>query len=178
MNDTNELFDAEIPAGVEDLLYCFHLPPEFDQRCKDATQAAYIIDCMRREMAAHQLSPLPFGRFVSALAEMAGVSLNIVLSSLGLSQVDALNAETAQPFARLARLLGLPRDRAQILLPMAYQAVKDPEAAGALLMAFRGVKRIPVEDGLRDWEDACPDEVRNELERIRRAIDNEYEELG
>jgi hypothetical protein len=61
---------------------------------------------------------------------------------------------------------------------MSYQAVKDPEAASAMLLAYRGMQKVPVEAGLRKWEESCPDEIREELEQIRQVIDSEYDEMG
>jgi hypothetical protein len=175
MNENDEL-TGEAPEGVEDLLYSQNLPPEFHRRCAQAGEAAYAINLMRQKVP--ETRTRRFGDLVDRLAEKAGVSLHTVLSSLGLSEIGAVEGKTAQPLARLARLLGLPLDRAEAGILMTYQALKDPEAAEAQEIVFRNGQSASAENMFRDWVEHPPEEFRGEVEWIRRAIESEYDELG
>lgn len=179
MTDTTKKEILEDPDGIEDMLYALHrLPPEFDDRCREAGRAAYVIGQLRRVIPAELGPSQTFGEMVNCWALQAEVSLDPVLTTLGCRDFDKLRASTAGPFIRLARLLGFGRERTLELLTLACQATVDPEAWRAAQALARGANPTTIGDSFRRWEASGSDEIRAELEEIRKAVHREYDEMG
>src|SRR5262249_17329407 len=104
----------EMPDWLATLISKLQISPDLERRSRAAGRSAYAIDRMRKERKRHSLAALPLDRYLRGLAELAGVRLDGVLTSLGLPALDRVTSASAPLMARLARLVGLGAREAEL----------------------------------------------------------------
>jgi hypothetical protein len=166
---------GEAPLELTALFSRMKLPAELESRCISASRAAYAVDRMRRERELHQISELPFDRYIHGLAGLAGVSLVEVQRSFGLPNWDRVTASTVSFLARIARLIGLPVADAEIFLRWTYLSRVNQEQSESILAMPRGQHcRIPLGEILDQKEAHYDERQQAELNDILQAIRAEY----
>jgi hypothetical protein len=176
----NDLHDAnagqdESAAWIESLLLEARLPSDFEARCKAAGKAAYAIDRMRRERRFNKFSELPFHRHIRGLAQLAGASLTPIERTFGIPDTWQITAQKASVIARVARLIGLTLTETNLSVRWTFFDFLNPERSEEILALSRGDgEPIPVGTTLAVEEAGYSGEERAELERIKRAIREEY----
>lgn len=166
---------SESVTWIESLLSGMQLPPDFDAHCKTAGQAAYAIDRLRRERRLNRFSELPLHRHIRGLAELAGTSLAPIQQVFGIEDWHKITGKTASRISRVARLIGLTVQEANLSLRWTFFDLMNPERSEEIFALSRGdVEPMPVATTLATEEAEYSSDEKAELERIVRAIREEY----
>jgi hypothetical protein len=183
MNESNEkkIDLGESDLWLKDLVLTMHSSPEVEQRHLTAARAAHAIDLMRKAREHQGFAALPLDRYLRGLAEVAGVSLDEVLTSLGLSPQDRVTAATAPLLARVARLIGLPADETLTLARLMFVDSAVEVRLDAIVgrnpgaRASAGADAHPsIDEVLQQHEKDYSEVQRAELGSIEGAIKSEY----
>jgi hypothetical protein len=126
------------PKWLEDTLAAIAVSPQLRERCRVSALAAYSIDQMRtKEGRRPVFSPLPFGKYVKALADLAKVDINPVLETYRLSSLSTLDWKALPVLSRLARQLEISRSHLRDLIRISFAETLDFDAS-VLMAAFNG----------------------------------------
>jgi hypothetical protein len=126
------------PEWLEDTLAAIVVSPQLRERCRVSALAAYSIDQMRREELRRTVfSPLPFGKYVKALADLAKVDIKPVLETYRLSSLSTLEWKALPLLSRIARQLEISRLHLRDLIRISFAETKDFDAS-VLMAAFDG----------------------------------------
>ena len=162
-----------MPDWLQDALQTSRVPTEFRQRCEEAAMLAFDIARMRAEKERLRFAFVPISEWVRGLAEMASVSLEPVLSWLGIPNLDEATAGSAGPLARLAREIGFGSREIRDLLRLSF-AVASGYASVPLLARRVDAPSSELdacEAALDEIEPRYTDDLRSELGAILRKAD-------
>ena len=157
--------------------------PAFEGRCRQAAEAALNIARLRAERQRVGFVPLPFSDYVEGLVKLASVSMQPVLSWLGVESLSGLEPKVVNACARLARAVGLSLREAATLIRISF-AAQVGSAPLSLVVARRraaGPQRTPLETSeaaLREVEAGYDYGTLVELRRVESELDAAYTASG
>lgn len=127
--------DGQEPAA--DWVHSLVGEARFLERCAAAGRIAYDLTSLRR---AGEIPLVPIGELLDRLARRSGRDLSVVVKWSGLDGAPPSRPGFARSWGRLARGLGLDRDRALLQLQLSAVEHRRPGATG-LTAAARSAPR-------------------------------------
>ena len=162
-------FDAEPGEALEEVL----------ARCREATEAAWILTKLRSEEKRVGFAARPLHEYLDGLACKAKVKLEPVLGWFGIDDASQPSARNAEALGRLAREVGLSLRQALVQIRLGF--LKCGGEAGTMLpvaarRAEGGVlSQIEAcEAALERCHARCSPEKRRELERVETGVHAAY----
>jgi hypothetical protein len=109
----------------------------FEDRCVDASLAAYTIAKLAEVREACEFAPITMRQYLLSLAKRAGVELDPLLRWANLPSILAATEDTAATLGAVVRAIGGRIEIAQILIRLSWAkqiGINTP----AMLVAYRG----------------------------------------
>lgn len=152
-----DAFQPSIETVVEeDLMSCGENSTEFEKKCRDAAEKAYIVNCMRERYKLRESSPLSFVNLFVKLTEECQISMRKFATAI---LVDIFsftpNYETIKQIDDFTRRIGMTTDELILSLRIWLAESMDYFLPDHSLARGRG------DECMTEW-------IEKELEKIER----------
>lgn len=173
-------FEGEEPDLLDELLIQGVATEPHRQRWLDASLRGQAIHLLQKERARHGYLIFPVWEFLGDLAHNAHVSLDTVLAAFDLDSRPVVSERTAAQIAKVLRRIGCVKRESLQMMRLSFAEVHGFPVRPELMVLWRGKSAEPdvdaCERALLRVETDYPDELKAELERIVRAVNEQFQD--